>query len=334
MSASVPAPVTVDPSAHRAGQRERGVNCRRVTDPRRAVGIYLRERGAARELAPSTIKNTRYVLLGFLETCPDDLTKINRTHVIRWVEAQGHLATSTLAYHLGIVRSFCRWLVITNRLVRDPTLTVKGPKRPRRRPRALSVDAVERLLDACTDTRTCLAIRLMLDGLRLSEVTGLQTADVDYERRTIHVYGKGDKHRAVPLTAATAAAARLYLAEHPATAGPLIRSFHDDRSPITPGRLGIVVTQVMRDAGVKDWNRDGKSPHALRHTAATDTLDAGATVAQVRDLLGHENIATTDLYIGPGELGPTREAMESRPYARRLRNARDAREGRTYPHPT
>lgn len=238
------------------------------------------------------------------------------------MDDQKHLADSTLAYHLGIVRTFCRWLVVTRRINRDPTLTIDGPRRPRRRPRALPYDAVTAILETAPTNRIRCAVSLMLmEGLRLAEVAGLQLGDVDFDRGVLHVYGKGDKHRAVPLTATTAAAVRVYLAEcPPSVVGPLVRSEHDPRLPISAGHLGRLVTEVMRDAGVKERSRDGRSPHSLRHTAATDTLAAGATVVQVRDMLGHECVSSTQTYLAPGEVEGLRAPMEARPYGSRLRS--------------
>lgn len=301
------------------------VKCTRMADPRRAVSVYLRERGAARELSPATMKNTRYVLMRFADACPADITKTNRRHVLRWMDEHRNLSDSTMAYHLGIVRSFCRWLVVTRKISRDPTLTIEGPKRPRRRPRAMTYEAIRTLLAATDDARLRVAVSLMLmEGLRLSEVTGVQVGDIDFDRRLLHVYGKGNKHRTVPLTSTTAAAMRVYMAEcPPAVVGPLIRSQQDPQRPISPNRLGRLVTDLMRDTGVKERAGDGRSPHALRHTAATDVLAAGASVTQVRDLLGHENVATTQVYLAAGDAEGLRAPMEDRPYARRLNPARE-----------
>lgn len=281
-----------------------------------AVDRYMRERVAAREFAKTTARTAGYVLRHFAAACPENIEQIQRRHVVNWLESQRSCATSTIASRYGTVRTFLRWANATGLIRRDPSRDIAGPPRPRRVPRALPAEVVADLLATAPDSRTRLAISLMAcEGLRISEVCGLQLGDIDWQARTVTVIGKGDKQRVVHLSPATSNAAKTYLAEWPTATGTLIRSQHDGIAPVTPNRLGRVVTDHMAEAGVKERPRDGKSPHAFRHTYCSDLVDAGLTLPEVADLAGHESIETTMQYQRRVNLGRTREKVIGRPYA-------------------
>ena len=280
------------------------------------VASYLHTRTATREFAPTTARTAGYVLRGFADACPDDINRIRAKHIVKWIERQSKCRTSTVASRYGTVRAFLRWANATGRMKKDPSLGIKGPERPRRQPRALHPDDVTALLGTAPDSRTRLAIALMVcEGLRLSEVCSVQIGDIDWRREVITVIGKGDKQRSVHLSPTTKAAATAYLSEWPASSGPLIRSQHDGVAPVGPNRLGRVVTAHMSGEGVKDAPRDGKSPHAFRHTYGSDLVDEGLTLPEVADLMGHASVETTMLYQRNVDLTRTREVVNRRRYA-------------------
>jgi len=302
---------SLKPGAHEPTVRSMGSTTGDV------VACYMHERTATREFAATTARTVGYVLRGFAEACPDDINKIKPSHVIRWIERQSKCRTSTVASRYGTVRAFLRWANATGRMTKDPSLGIKGPERPRRQPRALDPEEVSLLLATAPDTRTRLAVALMAcEGLRISEVCSLQVGDIDWRRENITVIGKGDKQRTVHLSPSTKIAAKAYLAEWPASSGPLIRSQHDGVTPVGPNRLGRVVTAHMADEGVKDAPRDGKSPHAFRHTYGSDLVDEGLTIPEVADLMGHASVETTMKYQRNVDLNRTRDVANRRSYAR------------------
>lgn len=280
------------------------------------IGEYIAERRVSRRFAGSTARTAQHTLITFAKSCPKDPGKISRRHVIKWLEAQEGLATSTVAQRLGVVRAFTRWASSTGRIRKDPCHSVQSPKRPIRVPRALDADKIELLLSQAPDTRVRLAISLgVCEGLRLAEIASLTIEGIDWRNRTILIRGKGDKERRVHLTPTTAGAIQMYLASYPASVGPLIRSLDGTRA-ITSGHLGRIMTDHMRDVGVKGWSGDHVSPHALRHTFASDIADGGAVdLNQLAGLLGHASIQTTQVYLRGQDLARTREAVEARPYA-------------------
>lgn len=273
-----------------AGEQMRG-------DAVTLVAKYLRERSARQELAASNLKNLRWILVTFAVTCPDDPALIRRRHVERWLEQQ-QVSPGTLRTRLSTVRTFCRWLVLNGHIRIDPTVGIAGPRKVRHLPRALPRGDVAATLMACANTRARLIVSLMVqEGLRRAEVAGIQTGDVDLRARLLVVRGKGDAERYLPITDPTMRALAAYLVEHPMSAGPLIRSFADPRRALAPPTVGRIVTAAMRAGGVKHRAHDGRSAHALRHTAASDVLEQGAHIVQVQAMLGHESLETTRKYL-------------------------------------
>jgi site-specific recombinase XerD len=129
------------------------------------------------------------------------------------------------------------------------------------------------------------------------------------------VRGKGGHERVLPISDETMDALNRYLAEHPGGAGPLVRSYHDEKSPITATHLGHLVAQWMLDAGIKQAAHDGRGCHSGRHTMASDMVRAGESLRNVQAALGHESISTTQIYL-PWVIGDLRKAMGGRQYRR------------------
>lgn len=216
-------------------------------------------------------------------------------------------APTTVARMLVAVRSFHRYLVAEGHLSSDPTAAVGTPKKPRPVPRAISVRAVERLLEVPpADDLLGRRDRAILEtlygaGLRISELVGLDVDDVDLGSGTILVRsGKGSKSRRVPI----GRAARRALGDYLGVARPelLLRGAGRGASGATflnarGGRLSRqgcwkILKGHARVAGLGEV----VSPHTLRHSFATHMLDAGADIRVVQELLGHASLATTQVY--------------------------------------
>jgi integrase/recombinase XerC len=202
------------------------------------------------------------------------------------------VAASTLRNQLSIVKTFCQWLVKRGHVKIDPTLDIASPRQPRYLPRGLGQPMVAGTFAGAPDARAILILSLMVqEGLRCCEVAELQIGDIDDQQRLLMVRGKGGHERVLPITSETWVALQAYLAEHPAKAGPLIRSY----------------TRAARGVGARHLS------HALRHTAATDMLRAGAHLRDVQNALGHQSLATTQRYL-PLVVHDLRAAMEGRKY--------------------
>lgn len=216
----------------------------------------------------------------------------------------GPLSFSTQALHLGAARSFFEWLLGANRILADPAASLRPPRQSRRLPRAvLSAPEAERIL-ALPDLSTPLGLRdramlelLYATGVRRAELSALATFDLDLERRALMVReGKGRKDRMIPTGERAALWCERYLDE----ARPELAREPDNGVlflsvtglAVHPEELSRLVSAYVRESGV---GKPG-SCHLFRHTMATLMLEGGADIRYVQQMLGHSNIASTQIY--------------------------------------
>lgn len=224
-----------------------------------------------------------------------------------------HLAASTLAQRFRQARRFFRWLHVEHRAP-DPFVGLKAPKVPRQAPVTLDHDQVARLFAAAPNTRVRVALALGVHmGLRRAEICGLLHEDWSRQARTLRVRGKGGHVRELPMVDGVERELARYLAEHPAHRGPLLRTFTTG-GPLSPTTLSCEFWRLADAAGVKVGCWDGVGLHALRRTCASDVLEAGADVRLVQNMLGHQQLSSTEHYLRRAELPRMRSAMEGRDY--------------------
>jgi integrase/recombinase XerC len=204
----------------------------------------------------------------------------------------------TRARKLSTLRAFVRFLKSIEELDHDPTEPLEAPIRRQRVPKALSQAAAADLLDQEAETRSPLRDRALLElmysaGIRVSELVGLNVPDVDLRERTLRVHGKGNKDRVALFGRTAAAALEEYLAGErvaPRQGTPLFTNPQG-------GRLtSRTVQNVVKRWAVRVGLPPETSPHTLRHSFATHLLDNGADLKSVQQLLGHESLATTQIY--------------------------------------
>jgi site-specific recombinase XerD len=281
----------------------------------RLIEPYVRERLRLHEVVPLTARNERSILSRFATAVgARPVANLSRADVERWLASRHKKAAATRRGELAEVRAFCRWLVRRGHVRKDPTAEIPAVRVPRYLPRAMPPEKVARLLQTAPDARGVLIVLLMVqEGLRCAEVARLEVGDVDGENRTARIVGKGGHERFLPLSDETWAAMQTYLAEHPATSGPLVRSYRVEWRALTADTISGMVGSWCSEAGIKRRRRDGVSAHALRHTAATDMLRAGAHLRDVQHALGHAHLATTETYL-PLVVHDLRQAMSGRRY--------------------
>ncbi|MGD8367152.1 MAG: tyrosine recombinase XerC [Desulfobacterales bacterium] len=210
---------------------------------------------------------------------------------------------ATIARKLSALRSFFRHLIKTGRLSESPAELILTPKQDRTIPVYLPVDDMFRLLDAI-ESETLLGARnralfeiLYSAGIRVSELAGLDAADIDLTGRTIRVTGKGNKQRIVPIGKKAAESVKRYREAlqreagiAPEAEGALFRNNRGGR--LTARSVARILEAIARRIGINI----PVSPHALRHSFATHLLDAGADLRVVQELLGHKSLSTTQKY--------------------------------------
>jgi integrase/recombinase XerD len=215
------------------------------------------------------------------------------------------VAPSTLARKVACLRSFYRHLRREGTIEHDPTADLRGPRKQQRLPRVLTREQVARLLAQPGGTEPlALRDRALLElmyacGLRASEAVGLELADVDLEEALLCARGKGAKERIVPIGRQAVAALRAYIR----SGRPVLLSARAARPPsqlflnsrgvgLTRQGLYKIVQGHARSAGL----HERMSPHTLRHSFATHLLAGGCDLRSLQEMLGHADLATTQVY--------------------------------------
>lgn len=215
---------------------------------------------------------------------------------------------STIARKLSALRSFFRYLVKNGVIQDNPGNVILTPKQEQTIPVYLPVDDMFRLLDSIkTDTLLNLRNRAIFEtlyssGIRVSELVGMNSRDVDFNRCVIRVRGKGRKERIVPIGRKAVETIRIYrdklrektgshmLERDPGEDTPLFLNKNNGR--LTARSIARILDKLVKASGISM----PVSPHALRHTFATHMLDAGADLRIVQELLGHKSLTTTQKY--------------------------------------
>jgi integrase/recombinase XerC len=212
-------------------------------------------------------------------------------------------SSATMARKIATLRSFYKWADKRGYALGNPMSLIRTPRQPKRLPKAISIEQVERLLSAPSDNDLLgRRDRAMLEtlystGIRVSELVGLQLSDVDLPGEALKVRGKGNKERIVPLGSHAITAIQRYLEMlrgdprlGQREAGPLFVNKHG-------GRLSSRSVRRKLDKYLKQCGLDPSiSPHTLRHSFATHLLDNGADLRSVQELLGHQSLSTTQVY--------------------------------------
>jgi integrase/recombinase XerD len=212
------------------------------------------------------------------------------------------LAPSSIARRAAAARTFYRHLVLLGLREDNPAAGVDLPRRRRRLPRSLSPAETERLIEAANGvTPRALRDRALVEllygaGLRVSEAVGLDRGRVDLANRLVRPLGKGDRERVVPLGREATEALRRYLSRG--------RPFLDRRhrpelflnaqgGALTRAGAFLILRRLAERAGL---DPERVHPHLLRHSFATHLLEGGADLRSVQEMLGHADLATTELY--------------------------------------
>lgn len=269
-----------------------------------AAGVesYLQHLAIERRASPHTLSNYRRDLQAWCDYCAaeglHDPGQLQFAHVQRFL-AQEHrrgLAPKSLQRRLSALRSQFKYLMKQGLLGSDPSAGLRAPKAPRKLPQVLDVDEAVALVELPTDGGLGLRDRTLLEllyssGLRVSELCALRWRDLDLDDSLVTVLGKGGKSRVVPVGSHAVAALRDWRASAPA----------DADAPVFPGRGGAPIgtravqlrlRQLAQRQGI--WKR--VYPHLLRHSFASHLLESSGDLRGVQELLGHADIATTQIY--------------------------------------
>jgi integrase/recombinase XerD len=280
---------------------------------------------SAARLAPRTVEAYRRdlaTLARWLGRAPSTVTTEELERYLAELRAQG-LSGATIARRVASLRSFFRHLVLIGATDASPAAEIELPRRTRKLPRALSPSEAERLIDAAAGTTPrALRDRALVEllygaGLRVSEAVGLDKTGVDLDQRLVRTVGKGDKERVVPVGREAVEALRRYLAR----GRPHLDRRHRPElflnaqgGALTRAGAFLILRKLAAKAGLEP---ERVHPHLLRHTFATHLLEGGADLRSVQEMLGHADLATTELYTHVTDRRRRELYYQAHPHAKR-----------------
>ncbi len=273
-----------------------------------SIQEYLNYLSVERGLAKNTLESYGRDLHQYLNYLQEkknlDFSATTQATVIGYLlqlQARGK-ATATLSRSLAAIKSYYHYMARENKIERDPTVNLDAPKQEKRLPRVLLVEEVEMLLEQ-PDLKVPVGIRdramlevLYATGLRVSELVSLKIEDVNLETGYIKCYGKGSKERIVPLGSVAIKYLRLYM-EHARKflASRLMENtlfLNHHGKGLTRQGFWKIIKKYADNLNIQTEI----TPHTLRHSFATHLLENGADLRSVQEMLGHADIATTQIY--------------------------------------
>ena len=259
---------------------------------------YLEYLDAEKGLAENTLEAYRRDLGNFLEFCGCNVADIRRSQLNSYILKlrDKKYSPTSVARKIASIRGFFKWLCANEICSSDPTLTLEQPKLPQKLPKVMTIEEIETILKQNLTPEQKVIVELLYGcGLRVSELVNLELNNIDINARYLQCTGKGSKERIVPLGKKACKAIKDYLPQ---------RDYLINKSRRNTKKLLITETgrTLTRQDVYNFISEQGKkihkhiSPHTLRHSFATHLLENGADLRIVQELLGHSDVATTQLY--------------------------------------
>ncbi len=267
---------------------------------REYITSYLQYLEYEKKLSKNTIKAYDNDLNKLLEF-KNNLLSINNKDIKEFIKKSNNLSTKTLAHRLTVINSFYNYLLSENIISINPCYSINMPKIPSKLPEVLSEEEVDKLLDINLVDKYSYRNKAMLEllyatGMRASELTNLKLNNIDLDSCIVRIMGKGSKERIVPINDTTIKHLNIYINNYRKE----ILNKKDSEylfisnalKPITRQGLFKIIKKECIRAGIKK----NVYPHILRHSFATHLLNHGANIRIIQELLGHEDITTTEIY--------------------------------------
>lgn len=244
-------------------------------------------------LSPKTLSGYALELKIFFRHVRKRTDAVTAADIRAFLGQFNHLKMSTIGKKLSVLKSFFGWLTAEEILPRDPSAKLKTPKLEKRMPKALTIPELEMLRESCKTVRQRAFIEVMYaTGCRLSEVYGMDRDAINYQSMSCRVIGKGNKEREVYLSFKAMYHLNKYLKSRTDDCEALMVTERKPHRRLTQRGIQREIALIARAAGLQDK----VSPHVLRHTFASLTLNNGAELVAVQELMGHSDPQTTLRY--------------------------------------
>ncbi len=247
------------------------------------------------KLTSSLRKNER-------DVSPEDVSLQDLREAVEYLSQMG-IGPRTQARVISGIKSFFKYLMIEEKIEKDPTAMLESPKIGRKLPDVLSIDEIERMVTQIdVDTQEGLRNRAIVEtlyssGLRVSELVDLKISNLEFDSNYIKVEGKGSKERLVPIGRNAMADIREYIA----TTRNNVNIKPEAQDIVFLNKFGgklsrIMIFNIIKTVVAEAGINKNVSPHTLRHSFATHLVNGGANLRAVQEMLGHESIVTTEIY--------------------------------------
>ena len=231
-----------------------------------------------------------------------NINDIKRKDIMEYTKylKQNQLSTNSINHNISVLRTFYKFLVISNRFVTDPIEYLEVPRLRKTLPKVLSYDEVKSLLDIDLLNKYSYRNKAMLElmyatGLRVSELVNLKLNDIDLEMDLLRTIGKGSKERIIPIGDYAIYFVKIYINEYRS------QLLKENTDYVFLNNHGKKLSRqsfykLVKELAIKKNIKTEFSPHTLRHSFATHLLDRGADIVSIKEMLGHSSLSTTQIY--------------------------------------
>lgn len=265
------------------------------------VEDYLLFLKTEKKLGDNTINSYMLDLEDFFKTFNGSIESCTKKDILAYISSINGLEVSTVNRHISSLKSFFNYLVDESIIKVSPIEEVSSLKKAKKLPKYLSISEVNKLLNISLNSEFDYRNKAMLElmyatGLRVSELVSIEYSNIDFENSIIRINGKGKKERIIPLGEVASYYLKVYLNDYRSkllkrnTYNQVFLNNHG--KPITRQGFNYILENIRELTGITKEI----TPHVLRHSFATHLLEGGADIRSIQEMLGHENISTTNIY--------------------------------------
>ena len=265
------------------------------------VEDYLLFLKTEKKLGDNTINSYMLDLEDFFKTFNGSIESCTKKDILSYISSINGLEVSTVNRHISSLKSFFNYLVDESIIKVSPMEEVSSLKKTKKLPKYLSISEVNKLLNIPLNSEFDYRNKAMLElmyatGLRVSELVSIEYSNIDFENSIIRINGKGKKERIIPLGEVASYYLKVYLNDYRSkllkrnTYNQVFLNNHG--KPITRQGFNYILENIRELTGIEKEI----TPHVLRHSFATHLLEGGADIRSIQEMLGHENISTTNIY--------------------------------------